>query len=137
MEYKARKFFIGELVYDDEFNEWGYISLINADCKDGSTEKDEDEDDFVFTLQDVPYGEVPNSEWEQNPRNLYQIAEGESFNNEVVCYEHHETEDNYPFYCPQLQENCFDFECVKTERKIITELEEDDYGELFLNVYFE
>lgn len=136
-EYKKRKFTIGELVYDDEYSEWGFISLINGVCKDASTDNKDDEDDFIITLQDVPYSEVPNTEWEQNPRNLYKIADGETFHDEVVCYEHNETEHDYPFYCPSMQENCFEIECVRTERKIITELKEDCYGELYLDVYYE
>lgn len=32
------------------------------------------------------------------------------FHGEPVCLEHMETEDDYPYFCPELQENCFEAE---------------------------
>ena len=43
---------------------------------------------------------------------LYQIAWGilDSRTENIVCYEHIEFEDGYPYYSPYLNENLFNFE---------------------------
>lgn len=43
---------------------------------------------------------------------LYQIANGikDSRTENMVCYEHTEMDDDYPYYSPYLDENLFNFE---------------------------
>ena len=43
---------------------------------------------------------------------LYQVAWGVKDNRteNIVCYEHQEFEDNYPYYSPYLEENLYNFE---------------------------
>jgi len=51
--------------------------------------------------------------WECNDLNtLYQVAWGIKDNRteNIVCYEHIEMEDEYPYYSPYLNENLFNFE---------------------------
>ena len=51
-------------------------------------------------------------EWVTNhPDMLYQIAKGlVGRDGNIICYEHGETEDNYPYFSPYLDENLFSFE---------------------------
>lgn len=43
---------------------------------------------------------------------LYQVAWGvkDTRTENIVCYEHEETEDGYPYYSPYLEENLYNFE---------------------------
>jgi hypothetical protein len=54
--------------------------------------------------------------WETEELNeLYQIAWGvyDCREGNLVCYEHLEFEDKYPYYSPYLDENLFEFEVEK------------------------
>ena len=54
--------------------------------------------------------------WECDDLNaLYQIAWGikDSRTENIVCYEHIEMEDEYPYYSPYLDENLFNFEVIE------------------------
>jgi hypothetical protein len=88
-------FFIGERVWDDNRHEWAYVSWAGDNC-------------LVLKGDD---GELWKAEYED----VYQIAEGFRTANtgDLVCYEHNDTEDGYPYYCPALEENFFSFEVEK------------------------
>lgn len=54
--------------------------------------------------------------WECDDLNhLYQIAWGikDSRTENIVCYEHIEMENEYPYYSPYLNENLFNFEVIE------------------------
>lgn len=57
--------------------------------------------------------EETETKWEcDNLDTLYQIAWGikDSRTENIVCYEHLELEDKYPYYSPYLNENLYNFE---------------------------
>ena len=91
----CHKFTDGERVWDDNRHEWASVSWAGDDClvlKNGN-------------------GEL----WKAEYQDVYQIAEGLRTVNtgDLVCYEHNDTEDGYPYYCPALEENFFSFEVEK------------------------
>ncbi len=90
---------IGELVWDDARCEWATISMFGDESVGNH---------FVVLKNDN--GEI----WETDYENVYQIAPGvyTRYSGDIICYEHNETEDEYPYYCPALQENFFSFEVV-------------------------
>lgn len=54
--------------------------------------------------------------WECDDLNvLYQVAWGIKDNRteNIVCYEHIDMEDEYPYYSPYLNENLFNFEVIE------------------------
>lgn len=86
-------FFIGERVWDDYVSEWATVEMLKGDNElvlkgDGGE------------LWDAGYAEV------------YQIAPGlrTVCSGDIVCYEHRETNDEYPYFCPARFENFFSFE---------------------------
>ena len=93
-------FTIGERVWDDNRCEWATVSMLGAD----------EDNNFLVLKNDN--GEL----WEALYEDVYQIAEGIRSANtgDIVCYEHNETEDEYPYYCPALTENFFSVEVVST-----------------------
>lgn len=92
-------FFIGERVWDDNRHEWATVSMFGCGSKEEGT-------NFLVLKNDN--GEL----WEALYEDVYQIAEGLRTGNtgDIVCYEHNETEDGYPYYCPALEENFFSIE---------------------------
>ena len=55
--------------------------------------------------------------WKSHAENIYQFADGlVGRDGNPVCYEHMETEDEYPYYSPYLDENLFEFETEKVEK---------------------
>ena len=98
-------FFIGERVWDDENKEWAKV--VNTIGNE-----------FPYQPSDQILLEAPDGggmTWLTNVMSIYQIAEGLRTGNtgDIVCYEHNETEDGYPYYCPALEENFFSFEVEK------------------------
>lgn len=93
-------FTISERVWDDNRCEWATVSMLGGD----------EDNNFLVLANDK--GEL----WEASYEDVYQIAEGIRTANtgDIVCYEHNETEDKYPYYCPALQENFFSVEVVET-----------------------
>ena len=105
-----RVFKIGERVWweDDYMNGWGTLVLVNRDasypeyiCSDYAGD--------ILTIAKDEGGEI-----ETSPSCVYQIAPGRFFWGEVVCWEHNETDESYPFFCPERYENCFHFEVEPT-----------------------
>lgn len=97
-----RPFRTGERVFDDADNRWGTIIDIR-----GFKEKDKDVllgEDNVILLTDG------TSEWEQWVSRIYKTVPGKTFQGFPICYEHQETEDRYDYYCPDLQQNCWETE---------------------------
>jgi len=95
-----RPFTIGERVFDSHDNRWGTILLIagadHDDCVD---------EDCVITLKPDDSG----GEDETLAAALYKIAPGKTFRGSPVCWEHC-SEIDYPYYCPDEDENCYNFE---------------------------
>ena len=91
----CHKFTDGERVWDDNRHEWASVSWAG--------------DNYLVLKGDD--GELWKAEYED----AYQIAEGLRTVNtgDLVCYEHNDTEDGYPYYCPALEENFFSFEVEK------------------------
>lgn len=92
----CHKFTDGERVWDNDRHEWASVSWAG--------------DDLLVLKGDD--GEL----WKAEYGDVYQIAEGLRTVNtgDLVCYEHNDTEDGYPYYCPALEENFFSFEVEKT-----------------------
>ena len=93
-------FTISERVWDDNRCEWATVSMLSAD----------EDNNFLVLKNDN--GEL----WEALYEDVYQIAEGIRTANtgDIVCYEHNDLEDGYPYYCPALQENFFSVEVVES-----------------------
>ena len=91
----CHKFTDGERVWDDNRHEWASVSWAG--------------DNYLVLKGDD--GEL----WKAEHQDVYQIAEGLRTVNtgDLVCYEHNDTEDGYPYYCPALEENFFSFEVEK------------------------
>lgn len=101
---------IGERVFDNNDGRWGYVALI-ANQKEDCKINDEMEDAVVL-LVDEPLDKKHNSEWETFAENCYQVSGKGTFFGSTVCIEHHRDEmgTDYPLYCPDLDENLFEFE---------------------------
>jgi len=93
-------FFIGERVWDDYRHEWATVSMFKGI---------ENEAGCLVLKNDN--GEL----WEADYQNAYQIAEGlrSACSGDLVCYEHNDTEDGYPYYCPAIRENIFTAETLR------------------------
>ena len=108
----------GEVVFDNNKLLFGVI----VDLKDGVAKID-----MNGNSDDVPVGwceyenrlmldsEIKEDEitWETDDLDaLYQIAWGvkDSRTENIVCYEHNYTRDEYPWFSPYLNENLFNFE---------------------------
>ena len=98
-------FFIGERVWDDDNKEWAKVVRVGGELLD--------EGGYLILLES-PDGK--GMTWLTDTDSVYQIAEGVRTANtgDIVCYEHNDTEDGYPYYCPALEENFFSIEVVKT-----------------------
>ena len=94
-------FTIGEKVWDDNTCQWATVSMFGGSEDEGSN--------FLVLKNDN--GEL----WEALCDDVYQIAPGlrTACSGDIVCYEHNKTEDDYPYYCPELQENFFSIELVQ------------------------
>ena len=98
-------FFIGERVWDDDNKEWANVVRVGGELPEEGGDQ---------ILLEAPDG--CGMTWLADTASVYQIAEGLRTVNtgDLVCYEHNETEDNYPYYCPFLEENFFSFEVEGT-----------------------
>ena len=105
----------GEKVYDLDHQLIYHITGIN---NDGSvdlsmTDADIRENYIMFDC------EISTDEFEVtafNPDRLYQFVPGlVARDGNDICYEHQETEDNYPYFSPYLYENLFSFETFTPE----------------------
>ena len=94
-------FFIGEPVWGDDNKEWANVVRVGGELP-------EEGGDLI--LLEAPDGR--GMTWLTDTASVYQIAEGLRTVNtgDLVCYEHNDTEDGYPYYCPFLEENFFSFE---------------------------
>ena len=98
---ERRLFTIGERVWDDTESRWGKVMLLkhsNANPQDMLKP-----DDFVtYTSDGKPCTALATD--------CYQLAEGHTLQGNELCWEHRETPEDYPFYCPEREENVFFFE---------------------------
>lgn len=94
-----RPFTIGERVFDAHDNRWATVLLIagadHDDCVEG---------DCVILVRPDTGGED-----ETTADDLYKIAPGKTFRGAPVCWEHN-SEIDYPYFCPDEYENCYSFE---------------------------
>lgn len=90
-------FFIGERVWDDYISEWATVTMLKGD------------NELVLKGDG---GEL----WDAGYTEVYQIAPGlrTACSGDIVCYEHRETDRDYPYYCPARLENFFASELVGT-----------------------
>ena len=106
----------GERVFDCDMMAFGTFvgTIIDGTAKVVLTDADialntefmgaEDYEDFINAINDKSY-------WFTDENSLYQFAEDKvGRDNNPVCYEHNDTEDEYPYYSPYLNENLFNFE---------------------------
>ena len=101
---------IGDYVFDYCDRRGGYVVLIGGEEKD--TEITNENRDIVVTLWDAPTIEERCSEWETEAEDCYQMVEGKTFHGEKICYEHckDELQSDYPYYCPEYDENVYEVE---------------------------
>lgn len=102
---KIRPFSIGERVWDDEKNTWATISVIK-DARPGGFTTEHLKEESVIMLTDG------HTKWDQIVDNIYKIVPKKTFHGFPICYEHHETEFGYPYYCPDREQNCWENEIV-------------------------
>lgn len=102
--------FIGEKVYDNNENLICEVIEINGNKVKVSQEKYVEENKKMFDLD----CEDDAMEWETESDQVYQFADGvvDAREENPVCYEHIQTEDEYPFFSPYLYENLFGFEVI-------------------------
>lgn len=100
-----RVFKIDERVWFIEGHEygWGRVSLINGTNEFGEYNCCDNLGDVLTIVKDS------GSEIECSPSNVYQLAERRMFHGHPVVWEHDE-EIDYPYFCPDLDENCYTVE---------------------------
>lgn len=117
---------IGEVVFDLNWNYFGVITELT----DGHAKIDmnghatypkpirdgwcKDENRMNRMMMDVDIREEDRV-WETDDLDaLYQVAWGvkDARTENIVCYEHVEFEDMFPYYSPYLEENLYEFEVV-------------------------
>ena len=110
MAKRNHDLYVGELVFDYFCGAWGYIQNLD-DNGDVSLEM------YGWALEEnmkMFDCEITEDEhqWATHRRDmLYQIAEGlVGRDGNIVCYEHNDTEDGYPYFSPYLDENLFSIE---------------------------
>lgn len=98
----VRRFCIGTKVWDDKASKWARIKEI----------PNEHEGIVIHMLKGDRKVVVESEKktWTALVEDLYLIAPRLTFKGCKVCYEHKETKDHYPYYCPEMQENCWDNE---------------------------
>lgn len=97
-----RIFKVGERVWynDDHESGWGVISLINRQDSIKEEICSDYNGDIILITKDS------GSEIETTPSCIWQLAPGRTFKGSPVVWEHNE-EIDYPFFCPEENENCF------------------------------
>lgn len=113
---------VGEVVFDLNQNYFGVITELT----DGHAKIDmngQADQPYITRgwceyenrlMMDMEVGEK-DLVWETDDLDaLYQVAWGvkDARTENIVCYEHVETEDLYPYYSPYLEENLYEFEVV-------------------------
>lgn len=107
---------IGDIVFDINTGYWGHITADYGNGRYGiqMTDADYKENYLMFDC------EIEDEEtvWIEDDENvLYLRAPGlYGRDGNAVCYEHMDTEDDYPFYSPYLDENLFSFEVFTKEQ---------------------
>ena len=101
-----RVFKIGEKVWYEDDHEcgWGKIVCINGTSKYKEDICSDDNGDIITIRKQDGCGEI-----ETTPSCIWQVAPNKFFFGDTVVWEHCEDID-YPFYCPDRQENCYHFE---------------------------
>lgn len=97
----GRQFCIGQEVWDDNTCTWCKVKEIPGG-RPGKSNVLKNTATVIVT--------TGKKAWTALARDLYQIAPKLTFHGKRVCYEHRETRDHYPYFCPEEQENCWDFE---------------------------
>lgn len=119
---------------DDHMQDWGILVLVNR-SKTYSQYPCCDEMGDILTIEKDSGGEI-----ETTPSHVYQLAPGREFHGYPVVWEHQETMEDYPFYCPGLGENCFHFEVEgargrdeltvqEAERELLSTLDNVSFGD--------
>lgn len=77
-----------------------------------------DEDcEWCRVVRQYPYKvKLSDAEWGvklTDIRYVYKIVPDKLFHGMRVCYEHNETDGEYPYYCPERQEGCYEFELTE------------------------
>lgn len=98
-------FAVGEKVWDDENHEWARVVRVGGELP---------EEGGNLILLEAPDGR--GMTWLTAIDSVYQIAPNlrTACSGDIVCYEHNETQDNYPYYCPAREENFFAVELIET-----------------------
>lgn len=104
---RNRYFRIGERVYNCDYIETKYMGFATIVDIDGVAENGYIMEENIPTIRMEETGEVITG----IGCNIYKIAPRISKKcGETVCYEHNETQDNYPYFIPANDENYFKFE---------------------------
>lgn len=98
---------LGERVFNIDNGKWGKI--VRLPNRKNKFEVNEKSADYIVILAYEVGEEEVEAQW------CYQVANGRYFWGNEVCYEHFkdkfEKGHDYDFFCPNREENCFDFEC--------------------------
>lgn len=105
---RNHELYVGERVYDANKQYVGHIKELKAEkAIIEMIGDDENENRLMFDC------EIEENElvWETETEALYQFVP-DLYDREgnPICYEHMETEDEYPYFSPYLFENLFSFE---------------------------
>jgi len=100
---------IGQRIFDTYDKRWGKVLLIGGKDEDKII-RSKDADMIILYKPDDSDGECETTAAESYP-----LVEGRYFWGEEVCTEinvdEFDDDHDYDFYCPERDENCWDFEC--------------------------
>lgn len=112
-----RLFTLGEKVWDSKFREWCHVVCINGDITARQSVLLPNERLVLQPIPQNPEREIRNKNHSARAVDVYQLAEGYTFKGAPVCWEHAElTKDQYEFFCPDRDENCFRFELEEIKK---------------------
>lgn len=117
MKTHVRNIKKGDRVFDCDEMRAGFVMDIRLDDKDRLIYKLRADDTWNKTYMDLDT-EEDKAIWEcEFESTIYEFCKDrvDSRYGYPVCYEHLETEAEYPYYCPVLDENLFEFETDKVE----------------------
>jgi len=121
MKTHHHHFSINETVFDTNFMLWARVVRVGGQLEEEGGNcvlleplEPLDEEDREWMSQLLPEQHRWGDAYLEPISDVYQIAPGlrTACSGDIVCYEHNETMDDYPYYCPELDENFFSCELI-------------------------
>lgn len=119
IEMRKNEIQIGERVFDVVQMRAAKVIDIHKDKEDKPVYTLQADDQWNRTYMDLDT-EQDEIQWEpEADSDIYQFVPDrvDHRNGYPVCYEHTDLKTVYPYYCPVLDENLFEFETEKTESR--------------------